>query len=332
MAITPEVLIPRLGDILVEQGKITVEQLQQALEYQKQERLKGRSPLIGQVLVEMEILDQETVTSSITQQILVLQTNLREANESLERKVQERTQELEKAYSKLSELSQLKANFVANISHELRTPLTHISGYVELLLTDKVHPLPPEQRQSVEVIQRASLRLERLINDLILFTNSESGKLTIDNETFDPRFTLQEVVEHAQEAAQKKNITLSSQVETQQLKINTDRSKLKWVLNQLLDNAIKYTRDGGKVSLSLQEKAEHFVFAVTDTGIGIPADKLSDIFEQFYQLDGSSTRAQGGTGLGLSLVKSILNALGTDIHVESELGKGSCFSFELNKA
>jgi signal transduction histidine kinase len=331
MAITPEILIPRLGDILVEQGKITVEQLQQALEHQKNCRLLGTTPLLGQIIVELGMIDQETLNQSITQQILILQTNLREANETLEKKVQERTAELEIAYQKLSEFSRLKANFISNISHELRTPLTHISGYVDLLLSEKPNTLSPDQNKSMEVIKRASLRLERLIDDLILFSTSETNKLTIHKEPVNPAALLDTVIERNLDAAKKKEISLTKNITIQQTRLMADQSKITWVLNHLTENAIKFTNSGGRVTIHLREKPDEFIFEVTDTGIGIKPDQVEEIFELFHQLDGSSTRAQGGTGLGLALVKNILTAHDSQVIVKSTFGKGSSFSFSLAK-
>lgn len=181
--------------MLVEQGKITPDQLNQALEYQKQERLKGNSPLIGQVIVELGFLDQPTLDQSITQQILILQNNLRQANENLEQRV--KNAELEKAYRFLNSLT-WKQTFVSNISHELRTPLTHINGYVELLLTDKKQPLSLEHRQSVDVIKTRCRPFGKLIDDLILFSTSEADKLVIEYETITTKKLIaKSVIEHA---------------------------------------------------------------------------------------------------------------------------------------
>jgi len=331
MAITPEILIPRLGDILVEQKKITVDQLQQALEYQKQCRLKGKSPLIGEIIVELGMLGQDTLNQSITQQILVLQTNLHNANETLENKVKERTAELEIAYKKLSELTQLKANFISNISHELRTPLTHINGYVDLLLSEVPPTLSLQQRNSLEVIKRASTRLEQLIDNLILFSTSETNKLTIIKEPVDPTLIIEDAYERNLAAAEKKSIILSKSISITSTSLFTDRSKITWVLSQLIENAIKFTNPGGKVMIGLKENLDNFYFEVKDTGIGFDPNQFDEIFELFHQLDGSSTRAQGGTGLGLALVKNILKAHGSNITVQSKPGKGSTFSFILAK-
>jgi signal transduction histidine kinase len=331
MAVTPEVLIPRLGDVLVEQGKITTEQLTQALEKQKEARLQGQSPLIGQVLVEMGFLDEGTLNSSITQQILILQNNLRQANETLEKKVQERTAEQEVAYQKLSELDKLKVNFVSNISHELRTPLTHILGYVELMLAENGEPLSANQRQSLLTIRKATNRLERLIDDLILFSTSETNNLVIVKESFNPEQLASAVFERNLENAAKKNVTLRKRVEIEHKSLSADQRKLTWVVNHLIDNAIKFTNPGGEILLAISEKTHCFLFSVQDNGIGIDPSKQEEIFDLFHQLDGSSTRAQGGTGLGLALIKRILIAHESEIHVDSQPGRGSRFWFSICK-
>jgi signal transduction histidine kinase len=272
------------------------------------------------------------LNQSITQQILILQTNLRQANETLERRVQERTAELEVAYKKLSELSQLKANFVSNISHELRTPLTRISGYVDLLLSGGLNPLTTEQKEAVEVIKRASVRLERLIDNLILFSTSETNKLVINKEPTEPKLIAKNVFERYIEAARKKNISLVTQFSENLPIIQIDREKITWVYAQLVDNAIKFTQSGGKVTLRVQEKLDSVNFEVTDTGIGIKPQQIKEIFELFHQLDESSTRAQGGTGLGLALAKNIIDAHNSKINVSSIPGQGSTFSFLLAKS
>ena len=145
--LTPEVLVPRLGEYLVQQGHITEEGLKKALAYQLKKQVKSQHWLLGETLLELGLIDRPTLDQAITEQIIQLRNALENANRYLEHRVQERTAELQLALRKLSELNQLKANFVANISHELRTPLTHVKGYIELLATESLGALTEEQKR-----------------------------------------------------------------------------------------------------------------------------------------------------------------------------------------
>lgn len=178
--LTPEILVPRLGDYLVERGLITTEQLQTALQHQAVLRkTREDAPRLGELLVELGMITRAELEQAITEHVLQLRNALQETNRQLEQRVRERTAELEKALEKLSELSQLKANFIANISHELRTPLTHIRGYQELLLSGDLGELTSEQITALRTMQRSTDRLERLIEDLILFATAERTHLPI---------------------------------------------------------------------------------------------------------------------------------------------------------
>jgi len=331
MALTPEVLIPRLGDVLVDQGLITQEQLIAALEYQKQQRTEGKNPLLGQVIREMGLIDQQTLDQAITQQILKLQNSLKEANETLEKRVQQRTAELEAAYKKLSELNDLKANFISNISHELRTPLTHILGYLDLMYGDGLDNLHPDQKESLDIIHKASERLGHLIEDLILFSTSEVGGISIERDTFDIRAVINEVVAKSESSIKKKKAIITKSVPEESIVVSADRSKIFWVINQLLDNAIKFNQIGGRIDIMVKPEGEKTKISIEDSGIGIEPDKLNEIFEPFHQIDGSSTRKQGGTGIGLTLAQKIIEAHGEQLIVTSKLGEGSAFSFLLDR-
>jgi signal transduction histidine kinase len=331
MPLTPEVLIPRLGDVLVEQGLITNDQLTLALEKQKNDRAQGKSTLLGQVMREMGILDQPTLDQAITQQILSLQNSLKEANEFLERRVQERTAELEEAYKKLSELNELKSNFIANISHELRTPLTHILGYLDLMYGDGLDNLHNEQKESLDIIRKASDRLGHLIEDLILFSSSEVGSISIGKETFDLVAVVKEIIWKSDTVISKRKVMVKTVFPAKPAQVHADRSKVYWVINQLFDNAVKFNREGGSIEVVVEELEGCIKTSIIDTGIGIDKEKIRDIFEPFHQIDGSSTRKHGGTGLGLTLVKKILEAHNQDLKVSSTPMKGSSFSFLLDK-
>lgn len=329
MSLTPEVLVPRIGDALVEQNLLTPEQLANALQIQTRERARGNCLLIGQVLVEHGFISQDHLNQAITQQILQLHEALQQANITLEQRVKDRTRELEIAYQKLSELGTLKANFVSNISHELRTPLTHIKGYTNLLIAGDFESLQPDQKYALRVIEKATEKLSRLIEDLILFSTSETSTLQVNKELFDLVRLTNRVVLQNMGNAEAKKISLSLDSQLKSVEVTSDSSKVGWVINQLVDNALKYTLPGGKVVIKIRTQDQKAEISVTDTGLGIPSDKIGEIFEPFHQLDASSTRQQGGTGLGLSLAKKIVEALGSNLNVSSSLGRGSVFKFHL---
>jgi two-component system, sensor histidine kinase and response regulator len=320
-----------LGDALVEEGLLTEDKLTLALEAQKKARLNGQTPLVGQVLLEMGFIDRETLDRAVTKQILKLHTALQQSNQNLERRVQERTAELEKAYQKLSELSKLKNNFVSNISHELRTPMTHVKGYVQLLLDNDFGELTPDQSEAVQVLQRASERLGRLIDDLILFSTAETSTIQILKENVDLRELAREIINRNLASAGQKKIRLWLDCKVDPLLAYADKERVQWVINQLVDNAIKFTPEEGEVFLRLVSNQEGVTVSVIDTGIGIDPSQYDEIFEPFHQLDGSSTRKQGGTGLGLTLAKKIMDAHGSKLNVTSIPGKGSKFDFFLQK-
>ena len=327
--LTPEILVPRLGDALVEEGLLNKDQLKAALESQKKEREQGNTPLLGQILIDMGFIDRTTLDRAVTNQIIKLQNALQQANQTLEKRVQQRTAELEKAYQKLEELNKLKNNFVSNISHELRTPMTHVKGYVDLLLANDFGELNPDQRDAIEVLRRASERLSRLIDDLILFSTAETSSVQISKQRVDIYALAKDSVEHNLALAGNKKIQLWLDCKNQPFYTNADPEKIRWVLNQLLDNAIKFTPAEGEVFLRIVQTPEGALVSVIDTGIGIDPSKFEEIFEPFHQLDGSSTRKQGGTGLGLTLAKKIVEAHGAKIIVNSIPGKGSKFDFTL---
>jgi len=331
--LTPEILINRLGDYLVERGLISQQDLQRALEYQQALRGSGRTtPLLGQILMDMNLIDRATLDEAITEQIIALRSALQEINQQLERRVAERTADLEQALRKLSELNQLKSNFVSNVSHELRTPLTHIKGYLELLLTGELGSLTGEQKQALSVMQRSSDRLERLIEDLILFSITERGEIFLNISAINLVNLCLNLVNRFKKRATENGIDLRLQSPIDLPEVRGDEQKISWVIMQLLDNALKFTSSGGKVTLILEQESKMVRVSVTDSGIGISAEKILEIFEPFHQLDGSATRKYAGTGLGLALARKIVEAHGSVIHVTSEVGKGSEFQFLLSLA
>jgi signal transduction histidine kinase len=328
--LTPEVLVPRLGEYLIWRGLISEMDLQKALEYQDEKKQEGVNLLLGQVLIDLNILKREQIDRAVTEQIIQLRNALEDSNRFLESRVAERTVDLQEALRKLSDLSQMKANFVANISHELRTPLTHVKGYLELLTTESLGPLNSEQKNALQVSQRAAGRLESLIDNLILFSLAARGEMTLRMAPVDLVKVTDEIINYSQAKANDRKVTLHLFLTADIPQVQADEEKISWAILQLIDNAIKFTPSGGEITLSIQPESETLIMvSVSDTGIGIPAGRLREVFEPFHQLDSSSTRHYGGTGLGLALVRDIINAHGSEIEVKSEEGKGTMFRFPL---
>ncbi len=328
--LTPEMLVPRMGEYLIRKGLITAENLQKALQYQQEATAKGTPTLLGQALVDLKFIKQSELDQAITEQIIQLRSALQVANRTLERRVQERTAELQKALERVSELSQLKANFISNISHELRTPLTHIKGYVELMVTESLGPLTEEQRHALQVSQQSTNRLEALIEDLIMISLASRGEMSIKQENVDICRLVHLAIKSNLGHAQERGVDLQTKIDENVPLVHADSQKIVWVLNQLIDNGVKFTPSDGRVVVALKREGENLVIvSVTDTGIGIPANRLDDIFEAFHQLDSSATRRYGGTGLGLSLVRQIIEAHGSMLDVQSAEGYGSTFRFPL---
>lgn len=328
--LSPEMLVPRLGEYLVQKGLISEIDLQRALTFQQDVAYKGGQALLGQALIELKLIDKETLDQVITELIIQLRSALQSSNRTLEQRVRERTADLNEALNRLSELSQMKANFVSNISHELRTPLTHIKGYVELLVSESLGPITEEQRHALTVSQRATGKLEDMIEDLIMFSLASRGEMSMKLESVDIRRVVALLAKTAQRKAEERGVRVEVVAPDTIPFVQADGEKVGWVVAQLLDNGIKFTPAGGSVTVSLEEEGRNLVqVIVRDTGVGIPQDRMKEIFEPFHQLDGSSTRRYGGTGLGLSLVRQIVEAHGSLLDVKSMEGKGATFKFPL---
>jgi len=328
--LTPEMLVPRLGEHLVQRGFINDLDLQKALAYQQEKIVENQGYLLGQALIDLNMIDRAILDQAVTEQIIQLRSALQTANRNLEQRVKARTAELQKALERLSELSQMKANFISNVSHELRTPLTHLKGYIELMVTDSLGPITEEQRHALEISQKSAARLEEMINDLIMFSLTSKGELSIKQEATDIRRLANLAVKSAMEKAGDRDVTVLATVDEDIPMAQADSQKISWVFSQLLDNGIKFTPAGGRVELSIKREAGNLVMiTVTDTGIGIPPSRLEEIFEPFHQLDEASTRRYAGTGLGLSLVRQIIEAHGSMLDVQSTEGHGTTFRFPL---
>lgn len=327
--VSPEVLVPRLGEHLVRSGYLSLDQLEQALDFQMASAAAGTPILIGQALLQMGFINQSALDSAVTDQIFQLHNALQKSNVELEEQVEKRSRDLQNALNRLSELNQIKANFIANISHELRTPLTHIKGYAEMLHDSSLGPITSEQAQAFEIMLRSIGKLEMLINDLIRSADTSREELKLHLLPAPPKYLIQEALNRVKNNKSLQHFKFLLSIDDALPNVICDQKKISWVFLHLVDNAVKFTPNGGVVKISASRAGNNVRFSVEDTGIGIEQHRINEIFEPFHQLDASSTRKFSGTGLGLTIVKSILDTHGVDIEVESHPGKGTRFTFHL---
>ncbi|QDL07209.1 hybrid sensor histidine kinase/response regulator [Brasilonema octagenarum UFV-E1] len=265
-------------------------------------------------------------------QVALVNQQLHQSNELLIRQNQElevQRQHIELQNIRLIEASHLKSQFLATISHELRTPMNAIIGFSQLLLRPKFGQLTHQQKDMLERILSNAKHLLMLLNQVIDFSKLEAGRLDFKPEIFDLSKVVNATVEEMRSLAQEKNLSLFIQMDLQNSLMFNDPTRIRQILTNLLSNAIKFT-ESGCIKVEVKELPELKVeIAVHDTGIGIAPADLQKIFEPFRQVDQSLTRKYSGTGVGLPMIKALLQTMGGNISVESQLNNHSVFRIQL---
>jgi signal transduction histidine kinase len=294
-------------------------------------RLGYRSVLAVPLLREERIMGALTVwrkeAGSFSEEVVNLlqtfatQSALAIQNARLFREIQEKGRQLELA-------SKYKSQFLASMSHELRTPMNAVLGYTRMLLMNVYGELPEKVRDVHGRIDKSGRHLLGLINDVLDFSKIEAGQLTLASNPYSIKDVIQGVVASTQSLATEKHLPLKVNVPANLPTVSGDERRVAQVLLNLVGNAIKFT-DSGEVRIEVSSADSALVVSVSDTGPGIAAADQESIFEEFRQAQSSTTQKKGGTGLGLAIAKKIVELHGGKIWVESDVGKGSKFSFTL---
>lgn len=231
----------------------------------------------------------------------------------------------------LKKLEVFRREFLADVSHELKTPIFAAQGFIHTLLDGAMDDIKVRDK----FLQKAAKSLDgldALVKDLVALSQMETGEIRMHKERVDLRLLTLEVCEQLENKANQRNTILK--IKPDQMPhawVKADPQRISQVMTNLIENAIKYGNDNGKVIVHFEEDKKHFVISVRDNGPGIPAEHLPRIFERFYRVDKSRSREKGGTGLGLAIVKHILSAHGSKITVASKVEKGTTFTFKLDK-
>ena len=231
---------------------------------------------------------------------------------------------LEVAYSELKSLNQLKGDIIANVSHELRTPMTIAKGFVELAMEEKDEE---ERKKELAKVIEALEKQNAIIGDLIAMADASREKLRLNISRFSIKDLIQRAVKNKKQEITKNNIEI--EVYADDFKINADFDKLLHALTNLIDNAIKFNHQQGRITVRGRKGENSAVISVADTGIGISKDVLPRVFDPLFQMDASTRRKYGGTGMGLAVVRTIVEAHGGEVYVESSPGEGSTFTLVL---
>lgn len=299
-----------------------LQELNETLEKKVQDRtvaLREKQEEVNRKYLELESTNEELQASYVQ-----LQSTAAELEEAQSR-LQENYDILQTMNKELRRANDVKNKFLSIMSHELRTPLTVINGYLSLVLEKNYGKPTKALRDILVVVKEQGTNQLNLIEDLLDLTRIESGEYRLDRQPCDPVEMMKKIIESFKPKMDEKNITVTLDVEGTITQVYWDYQKILQIFQNLMDNAQKFTPNGGWVALSIKPKIDFVEFRISDNGIGIPKDQQNSIFDRFYQVDSSSTRRFGGSGLGLSIVREIVLAHNGKIFLDSEEERGTTF-------
>lgn len=302
--------------------------------------LRYEEKIIGAFNIESDKLDNfdendMALLSSLADQAAIAIMNaqmfdrIRNFNEELKEKVEIATKDLKQANTRLENLNRIKSDFVSTVSHELRTPLTSIQGYVSLIHDGDTGAITEEQKEFLGIVKSESERLTRLISDLLDISKIEEGRMKYAFRDFDLLGFLKEYEKEARRMASLKNIMIEVHAPPQLIMIKADADKIRQIFYNLVNNAVKFSGENTTIRITVKKNGDYAEIGIADGGIGIAKKDQKRIFEKFSQIDSKMTRKAGGTGLGLVITRNIIESHGGKLWVESEIGRGSTFSFTL---
>ncbi len=249
----------------------------------------------------------------------------------LEHQVEEWSEERRQEIEQVEKLENYRKEYLGNVSHELKTPIFNIQGYISTLLDGGLED-KTINRDYLQKAMKSVDRMTAIVDDLQTITQLEKGELEIEEERFDLTALVKDIIESMDMKAGEKKISIDlANDPAQPVFVFSDRFRIRQVIVNLIVNSIRYGKENGKTTIKISDTGEKIIVDIVDSGIGIPKEHLSRVFERFYRVDKSRSREMGGTGLGLSIVKHILEAHGQTIRVMSTEGAGSVFSFTLKK-
>ncbi len=260
--------------------------------------------------------------NNVTASLLGRRKQSMEQNESCQKTTEDQIIQLKK-------LDKIKSNFLSVTSHELRTPMSVIKGYIQMMLKGNLGTISNEQKKALDIILQNSNRLDTLIQDILDISRLESGTMKFIPERTNVKNMVEQTIETMQSIADTKNIKINIRLEENTPDLIIDQERVKQVIVNLLNNAIKFSYDGSIITIIIRKTGNYVLFEIQDFGRGIPKGKQDKIFEIFYQADSEKDRKFGGVGLGLAISRGIILAHGGNIWVESEPEKGSTFRLTL---